>query len=175
MLYYDVAIWSDQCPSQRPCQPVNRINGTGLTDFNPATWNGNGHSTNGGGANGDGSFTYPGPYLSLASLSFPLTSPLLLHHSPLTPLHSSTPHHTHTHPTHPGPGGKPLGSIRLSNIADGIEDWELFNRLGATTRSISMAADLISQLVSNATVRTEDPRLLEKVRRQAAHRIMALQ
>ena len=25
-----------------------------------------------------------------------------------------------------GQGGKPLGSIRLSNIADGIEDWELF-------------------------------------------------
>jgi hypothetical protein len=38
MLYYDVAIWSDQCPSQRPCSPVGRINNTGLTDFNPATW-----------------------------------------------------------------------------------------------------------------------------------------
>jgi hypothetical protein len=41
---------------------VGRINNTGLTDFNPATWNGNGKSTSPpGGANGDGSFTYPGP------------------------------------------------------------------------------------------------------------------
>ena len=35
MLYYDVAIWSEQCPTQRPCKPVGRINGTALTDFNP--------------------------------------------------------------------------------------------------------------------------------------------
>jgi hypothetical protein len=132
MLYYDVAIWSEQCPSQRPCKPTERINGTGLTDFNPATWNGNGHSTDGvGGANGDGSFTYPGP------------------------------------------GGKPLGSIRLSNIADGIEDWELFNRLGTTTDHLAKGADLITRLITNITHRTEDPRLLEMVRREAAHRIMA--
>jgi hypothetical protein len=72
-----------------------------------------------------------------------------------------------------GSGGKPLGSLRLSNIADGIEDWELFNKLGATSKSISNAADLIIQLVSNQTARTEDPGLLEKVRRQAAHRVMA--
>ena len=51
-----------------------------FTDFNPSTWNGNGHSADlPGGANGDGSFTYPGE------------------------------------------GGKPVGTIRLSNIADGIE------------------------------------------------------
>ena len=66
-----------------------------------------------------------------------------------------------------------MGSIRLSNIADGIEDWELFNKLGATDAYISNAADLIVQLVRNETERVEDPRLLEKVRRQAAHRIMA--
>ena len=131
----DVAIWSDQCPSQRPCNPVSRINGTGLTDFNPATWNGNGHSTDGPGhgANGDGSFTYPGE------------------------------------------GGKPLGSIRLSNIADGIEDWELLNKLGASDASISHAADLITQLVTNETARHEDPKLLEQVRREAARRVMAQQ
>lgn len=131
MLYYDVAIWSDQCPSQRPCKPCDRLNFTGLTDFNPATWNGNGHATNGGGANGDGSFTYPGP------------------------------------------GGKPLGSLRLSNIADGIEDWQLFNNLGVTATHLSKAADLITQLVSNMTERNEDPRLMENVRRQAAHRFMS--
>ena len=125
--------WSSQCPKQRPCKPVGRINNTGLTDFNPATWNGNGASTSPpGGAHGDGSFTYPGP------------------------------------------NGKPLGSIRLSNIADGIEDWELFHRLGTTDASLSKAADLITQLVSNETVRVEDPRLLEVVRRRAARRVMAL-
>ena len=33
--------------------------------------------------------------------------------------------------------GKPIGSIRLSNIADGIEDWELFNALGKLQDSSS--------------------------------------
>ena len=76
--------------------------------------------------------------------------------------------------TYPGAGGKPLGSIRLSNIADGIEDWELFNKLGATEASISNAADLITQLVTNQTDRHEDLGLLETMRRAAAHRIMAV-
>jgi len=133
MLYYDVAIWSEQCPSQRPCKPCDRINNTALTDFNPATWNGNGRSTNGGGANGDGSFAYPGP------------------------------------------GGGPLGSIRLTNIADGIEDWQLLNRIGSTPERLSNAADLITQVVSNQTTRTEDPTLLETLRRQAAQRVIQLE
>jgi hypothetical protein len=110
--------------------------------------------------------------------------------------------HSVTERRYPGPGGKPLGSIRLSNIADGIEvrldtccracmspsmlspqkthvvrsalqDWELFNKLGANSASISNAADLISQLVTNETMRHEDPSLLEKLRREAAHRVMA--
>ena len=44
MLYYDVAIWSAQCPASakggkgRPCKPVGRINNTALTDFIPATF-----------------------------------------------------------------------------------------------------------------------------------------
>jgi hypothetical protein len=75
MLYYDVAIWSGQCPKERVCKPVARINNTALTDFEPATF----PDPSPGSTNGDGSFTYPGP------------------------------------------GGRPLGSIRLSNIADGIE------------------------------------------------------
>ena len=33
------------------------------------------------------------------------------------------------------------------------EDWELFNKLGATSASISNAADLITQLVTNETAR----------------------
>ena len=126
MLYYDVAIWSGQCPSERACKPVERINNTGFTDFDPATF----PSPKRGSTNGDGSFTYPGR------------------------------------------GGTPLGSIRLANIADGIEDWELFNKLGTSPNLISKADDLITQLVSNITTRNPDPILLERVRRQAAHRIM---
>lgn len=38
MLYYDVAVWSTQCPSKRPCKPVARINNTALTDFAPETF-----------------------------------------------------------------------------------------------------------------------------------------
>lgn len=49
-------------------------------------------------------------------------------------------------PRYPGPSGTPLGSLRLSNIADGIEDWQLFHRLGSTASSISNAADLITQV-----------------------------
>ena len=74
--------------------------------------------------------------------------------------------------TYPGENG-PLATIRLVNIADGIEDVELFKQLGLSDTSLSNAADLITQLVSNGTHRTENPRLLETVRRQAAHRIVS--
>ena len=40
---------------------------------------------------------------------------------------------------------------------------------------ISAAADLITQLVSNETTRRDDPALLERVRREAARRVMAMQ
>jgi hypothetical protein len=39
--------------------------------------------------------------------------------------------------------------------------------------AVSKADDLIAQVVSNETARHEDPGLLENLRRQAAHRIMA--
>jgi len=151
--YYDVAIWSSQCPKLRKCKSVGRINSTALTDFVPETF----PNPSPGSTNGDGSFTYPGE------------------------------------------GGKPLGSIRLSNIAvrlpfplalplalppflpiltlrpgqDGIEDWELLNMLGSSAASISHADDLIAQVVTNETSRHENPRLLEKLRRQAAKRVLA--
>lgn len=38
----------------------------------------------------------------------------------------------------------PVASLRLANIRAGIEDWELFNRLGYTSELISNAADLIT-------------------------------
>ena len=46
---------------------------------------------------------------------------------------------------YPGPDG-PLSSIRLENIGDGLEDYELFRRLKNTTRR----DELITQLVQSA-------------------------
>ena len=67
----------------------------------------------------------------------------------------------------------PVASLRLANIRAGIEDWELTNRLGYSTTLISNAADLLRQTVVNDTSRREDPVLLERLRRQAARRIIA--
>ena len=58
-------------------------------------------------------------------------------------------------------------------VRSSLQDWELFNKLGSNSASISNGADLISQLVTNETMRHEDPSLLEKLRREAAHRVMA--
>ena len=75
--------------------------------------------------------------------------------------------------TYPGPDG-PLSTIRLENIADGIEDAALWVQLGINkTTGLSNGADLIQQIVRNGTDRVEDPALMERVRRQAAHRIIA--
>ena len=70
---------------------------------------------------------------------------------------------------YPCPSG-PCASIRLKNIRDGIEDWELLDRL-----PIAVRTPLIRQLVRNGTERTEDPLLLERVRRQAAQLVMQQQ
>lgn len=67
-----------------------------------------------------------------------------------------------------------LASVRLVNIRGGIEDWELFNRLGYSSERISNAADLIRRTVVNATNHTQDPLLLEQLRRHAAHRVIEL-
>lgn len=78
---------------------------------------------------------------------------------------------------YPGVDGGPVSSVRLQNIRDGIEDWELFSRLGhsgvtAAEPLISNAADLIRQAVLNDTARREDPALLERLRREAARRVI---
>jgi len=132
MLYYQINLWSQQCPTLRPCKSLERINGTALTDFDARTFAGGSTSVHPltGGANGDGNLVYPGVR-------------------------------------------GPLASNRLIAIADGIEDWQLFHRLGVDTTSISHADDLIAQLVRNMTDRTSDPRLLERVRREAARRVVA--
>ena len=51
----------------------------------------------------------------------------------------------------------------------------MFHKLGADATLISHADDLISQLVRNMTDRTGDPRLLERVRREAARRVIAME
>jgi hypothetical protein len=75
--------------------------------------------------------------------------------------------------TYPGSDG-PLSTIRLENIVDGIEDAALWAQLGVDgSTGLSRGADLIQQLVINGTHRNESPALMESVRRQAAHRIIA--
>eukprot|EP01045_Picozoa_sp_COSAG04_P020318 COSAG04_NODE_2068_length_4871_cov_2.073973_1_plen_1105_part_00 len=75
--------------------------------------------------------------------------------------------------TAPGVDG-PLSTIRLENIVDGIEDAALWAMLGVdASTGLSRGADLNQQLVVNGTHRNENPMLMESVRRQAAHRIIA--
>ena len=57
----------------------------------------------------------------------------------------------------------PCGSIRLKNLRDGIEDWELFDRLPTSQRD-----RLLRKLVRNGTDWTDDVLLLERTRRTAA-------
>ena len=69
---------------------------------------------------------------------------------------------------YPGADG-PLSSIRLENIADGFEDCELFRRLKNTTHR----DELITMLVQSGDRWTDDPALLERVRREAAAAVIA--
>eukprot|EP01052_Picozoa_sp_SAG31_P068103 SAG31_NODE_26910_length_434_cov_0.928358_2_plen_67_part_01 len=57
----------------------------------------------------------------------------------------------------------PLSSIRLENIRDGIEDFELFHQFG-----VARCRDLISQAITNGTHYTLDVELLESLRRDCA-------
>ena len=83
---------------------------------------------------------------------------------------------------YPGENG-PLSSVRLEGIRDGLEDWSLFTMLGVDPAGpTSRAADLLTQLVTAGTpsgvdapktqIYKDDFVLLEKLRRQAAHRIL---
>ena len=69
---------------------------------------------------------------------------------------------------YPGTDG-PLSSIRLENIADGLEDYELFRRLANSTRR----DELITRLVQSGDLWTDSPTLLEEVRREAAASVIA--
>ena len=63
----------------------------------------------------------------------------------------------------------PLSSIRLENIADGLEDYELFRRI----ENITHRDELITQLVQTGDLWTNDATLLEATRRTAAAAVMA--
>ena len=63
----------------------------------------------------------------------------------------------------------PLSSIRLENIADGLEDYELFRRI----ENITHRDELITQLVQTGDLWTNDATLLEATRRAAAVAVMA--
>ena len=78
---------------------------------------------------------------------------------------------------YPGADG-PVSTIRLENLTDGIEDWELFARLRDRERAAGAneeATDLIARLVRAGDDRTEDPALLERTRREAARRLLDMQ
>ena len=59
--------------------------------------------------------------------------------------------------------------LAQENIADGLEDFELFRRIQNVTKRDS----LINQLVQSGDLWTDDPALLESVRRQAAAVVLA--
>ena len=77
-----------------------------------------------------------------------------------------------------------MSSIRLEGLRDGAEDWSLFSMLGVSPDGLtSRAADLLTQLVTAGTpsdvdaskseIYTDDWALLERLRRQAAHRVVS--
>ena len=83
---------------------------------------------------------------------------------------------------YPGENG-PLSSIRLEGLRDGAEDWSLFSMLGTDHDGMmSNAADLLTQLVAAGTpsdvdgskseLYKDDWALMERLRRQAAYRVM---
>ena len=63
---------------------------------------------------------------------------------------------------YPGSEGM-VSSIRLEAITDGIEDWQLLQRVPTSSR-----ASLVRRLVRNGTDWTANATLLEKTRRDAA-------
>ena len=93
---------------------------------------------------------------------------------------------------YPGPGGRPLPSLRLEVNRDGIEDWEalwLLEDLARTARELKLdrerrvaglvsraqaLADVPPQLVSDLTHYTKDPREILSAREQVSRLIVEL-
>lgn len=67
---------------------------------------------------------------------------------------------------YPGPDG-PIGTARLANIRDAVEDVALMQAV-LKTQNGTMATKGISRLVRGPTDHTDDPNLLETTRRWIA-------
>jgi len=91
------------------------------------------------------------------------------------------------HLLYPGPGGKPISSIRLECIRDGIEDYEYFCLLSQLTAAlegperyhvmVKTAKRLLSVeplVVQSLTQYTDDPDLIERARRDLGEQIEAM-
>eukprot|EP01046_Picozoa_sp_COSAG06_P011333 COSAG06_NODE_644_length_13470_cov_22.234313_3_plen_813_part_00 len=83
----------------------------------------------------------------------------------------------------PGPDGAPLSSVRLENIRDGIEDYELFRQLSPSTLATLLAPVITNGPNCSAEAAWnevgkrcvdwhDDPAALERVRREAARLVM---
>ncbi len=82
---------------------------------------------------------------------------------------------------YPGRNG-PVATVRLEDLCDGIEDYELFAQLKqascrlarrtAGVENADIGKSLITRLLRNAADRTEDPALLEATRREAARLLL---
>ncbi len=73
--------------------------------------------------------------------------------------------------TYPGPGVRPLSSIRLENLRDGFEDYEYLKLL----QGVGGTVDSIPDVVRGPTEFTSDPALLYRVRTSVAEKIEDLQ
>jgi hypothetical protein len=91
------------------------------------------------------------------------------------------------HLLYPGPGGKPISSIRLECIRDGIEDYEYFYLLSQLTAALEgreryhvmvrAAKRLLSVeplVVKSLTQYTDDPELIQRARRDLGKHIEAM-
>jgi hypothetical protein len=75
---------------------------------------------------------------------------------------------------YPGPHG-PIGSIRLANIRDGIEDHDYLYLLAEATGDIDQARAACEPVTASLTEFTRDPEVLSKQRDAIARRIEQMQ
>ena len=70
-----------------------------------------------------------------------------------------------------GMNGQPIGSIRLANLRDGLEDYEYLHKVREKTDSLQNARDLAQPLVPQLTEFNRNPQTLYKQRRKLVEAI----